>query len=92
MPEETKNDDIVIKTLKEEYEKKLQEQKKEYETKLEQQKKELEEKTANQVRSILSGRNASLLDDGGKKEDDEQEEKSYYEIALEETRKNFKLK
>ena len=89
MAEETK-DDVIVNTVKEEYEKKLQSQKDEYEKKLKEKEDEMkktEEKYKSQVREILTG---SKITTNQNKEDDE-EDKSWYETELDKARKILKI-
>ena len=87
MENNEQQEDLIVKTIKEEYEKKLQKQKEEYEKKLADVKDEEEKKSVAKIKALMSGR--TEINDTDKNEEQE-EQKSYYEIALEETRKKIK--
>ena len=77
----------TIKILKEEYEKKLEEQKNDYEKKIE----TINENHNQQIRALVSGRSEDL-DDETKKKLQEKKELSFEEQLLKDTRKELGLK
>lgn len=92
MAEENKEKEEVketetIKILKEEYEKKIEEQKKDYENKI----KTINENHNQQIRALVSGRSENL-DDETKKKLQEKKELSFEEQLLKDTRKELGLK
>lgn len=74
------NESETIKIIKEEYEKKLEEQKKFYEDKIE----TINKNNAENIRAIVSGRQEPP------KEIEEKEEKSFFDLAVEETKNYIK--
>ena len=81
------NETETIKILKEEYEKKIEEQKKDYENKI----KTINENHNQQIRALVSGRSENL-DDETRKKLQEKKELSFEERLLKDTRKNMGLK
>ncbi|WP_291630653.1 hypothetical protein [Clostridium sp.] len=81
------NEDEVIKAIKEEYEKKLEEQKKQLEEEKDKAIKDLEEKHIKQIRSLLSGE--KITNDNDKKT--EEVEKTFEEKLYENLRAKNKL-
>lgn len=81
------NEDEVIKAIKEEYEKKLEEQKKQLEEEKNKAIKDLEEKHIKQIRSLLSGE--KITNDNDKKT--EEVEKTFEEKLYENLRAKNKL-
>ena len=82
--EQTETD--TVKVLKEEYEKKLDEQKKEYEEKIN----ELNKNHIEQVRALISGRSENLSEETKKLQ--ENKEVSFEEQLLKDTREKLGLK
>ena len=91
MAEENKEKEVneteTIKILKEEYEKKIEEQKNDYENKI----KTINENHNQQIRALVSGRSENLNEET-KKLQNEQKEESFEERLLKDTRKSFGLK
>lgn len=88
MEKEEKNkteDSEIIKTIKEEYEKKIADLKKAHEEELAKIRKEEEEKSVRQIRALMSGN--SFEDKSQKKPADD--DKSFEEQLLIDTKKNF---
>lgn len=81
-------DNEIIKAIKEEYEKKIAEIEEKHKEEIEKVRNEEQEKSIKQIRAIISGRDDGKIAEKEK----EEEEKSDFDIALEETRKNFGLK
>ena len=79
--EKEKDESEVVKTIKEEYENKLEKQKNDYEQKI----KTLQENHAKTIKVIMSGR-------GQIEETTKEKEKSFEEELLSDTRKNLGLK
>lgn len=86
--EEKKVDETeTIKVLKEEYEKKLNDQKQEYEKKIS----EINTNHINQIKALVSGRSENLNDETRKLQN-ENKELSFEEQLLKDTRKELGLK
>lgn len=86
MPEENKEKESeIIKAVKEEYEKKLEEQKNDYETKLA----EMQKNHVEQIRALVSGREENLNEETKKLQDEK--ELSFEELLLKNTREKVGL-
>ena len=84
--EDNKDESETVKVIKEEYEKKLEEQKNQYETKIS----EINKNHIEQVRALISGRSENLSEETKKLQ--ENKEVSFEEQLLKDTREKLGLK
>lgn len=84
MSEENKQEDAVLVAVREEYEKKLEEQRKAFEEEKAKALKEAEEKHIAQIRALLSGQPS-------KEEKHEQEEKSLFDETMAKMKEKYKI-
>ena len=89
MAEENKNNETeTVKIVKEEYEKKLEEQKASYEKQIS----DLKNNHNEQIRALISGREENLNEETKKLQKQNEKELSFEERLLKDTRKSFGLK
>lgn len=80
---EQNSEELVIQTIREEYERQLQEQKAYFEEQIKQIKEEAEQRTINQIKALMSGRTIE-------EQEPVPQEMTDYEMLLEETRKKLR--
>ena len=85
--EEQPKENEILKVVREEYEKKIEDLRKEYEEKLKSQEKQFEEKRIADIKALISGRQQDFEIEKKKVE----EPKSYFETELDIARKLLKL-